>query len=96
MRRLLITEKQYRNLTESATPLRNRWHQERLSLKNYLINYGEIMISKENGKEYKVVFDQFLSDQIGINYCICIQWDSLLNQSGDIIYVRAFDKFKYI
>lgn len=92
---LLITESQYRRLTEKANPLRGRWHQERSTLKNYLLNYGENMISKENGKEYKVIYDSFLSNQLGINYCICIQWDSLTNETGDIIYVRAFDKFTY-
>ena len=90
---ILITEGQYRRLNEDGHPLRKRWHVERLTLKNYLINYGQTMLSKENGKEYKVVFDQFLSNNIGINYCICIQWDSLTNTPGDIIYVRAFDKF---
>lgn len=93
---ILITENQLANLSENASPLGSRWRQERKTLKNYLINNGQIMVSKENGKEYKVVYDDFLSTQIGINYCICIQWDSLLNEPGDIIYVRAYNKFKFI
>lgn len=91
----VITENQYINLNEKANPLWGRWHKERATLKNYPINYGDIMVSKENGKEYKVIYDQFLSNQLGINYCICIQWDSLTNEPGDIIYVRAYDKFSY-
>jgi hypothetical protein len=54
------------------------------------------MVSRENGKTYKVIYDKFLSNQIGINYCICIQWDTLTNEAGDIIYVRAYDKFKFV
>ena len=92
----LITESQYIKLNEAANPLYGRWHQERTTLKNYLINFGDIMVSKENGKMYKVIYDKFLSNQIGINYCICLQWDSLTNEAGDIIYVRAYDKFKFV
>lgn len=52
------------------------------------------MISSENGKEYKVIFDTFLSNLLGINFCVCIQWDSMTNIPGEIIYVRAYDKFR--
>ena len=51
------------------------------------------MISRENGKEYKVILDSFLSNLLGINFCVCIQWDSMTNIPGEIIYVRAYDKF---
>jgi hypothetical protein len=67
-----------------------------MALKRYLINYGEIMVSKENGKYYKVVYDTFLSNMIGINFCICIQWNTLTNEPGDVIYVRAYDKFSHL
>lgn len=93
---LLITENQYRRLNEDTNPFSKRWQQERIALKRYLVNYGNVMISKENGKYYKVVYDSFLSQMIGINFCICIQWDTLTNEPGDIIYVRAYDKFEYI
>lgn len=43
----VITENQYINLNEKANPLWGRWHKERATLKNYLINYGDIMVSKE-------------------------------------------------
>jgi len=81
----------YRDLTPE--PLRQRWHHERKSLKEYLINYGQNMISRENGKEYKVIQDTFVSNLLGMNFCICLQWDSLTNTPGEIIYVRASDKF---
>lgn len=90
---LLITEQQLRKLNEDVNPYRKRWMAERASLKKYIVNYGETMISRENGKEYKVIFDTFLSNLLGINFCICIQWDSLTNMPGEIIYVRAYDKF---
>ena len=92
--KLLVTENQFNNIFRPKTnPLKQRWHHERSVLKNYLINYGTTMISKENGKEYKVILDTFISELLGINYYICIQWDSLTNMPGEIIYVRACDKF---
>lgn len=30
---------------------------------------------------------------IGVNYCICIQWDSVAMKPSSTIYVRALDKF---
>ena len=38
-------------------PFKQRWKHERETLINYLLNYGELMTSKENGKQYKVLFD---------------------------------------
>ena len=74
-------------------PFKKRWKYERETLINYLTNYGEIMTSKENGKEYRVLYDSTLSSRLGINYCICIQWNSMTMEPGNVIYVRAFDKF---
>ena len=74
-------------------PFKQRWKRERDILKNYLCNYGEIMTSKENGKQYKVLYDTTLSSRLGINYCICIQWNPITMEPGNVIYVRAFDKF---
>ena len=90
---LLVTEQQLRNLNEDVNPYKKRWTTERSSLKKYIVNYGETMISRENGKEYKVILDSFLSNLLGINFCVCIQWDSMTNIPGEIIYVRAYDKF---
>lgn len=74
-------------------PFKAKWKHERDMLKNYLVNYGEIMTSKENGKEYKVLYDSFISGRLGTNFCICIQWNSMTMEPGNVIYVRAFDKF---
>lgn len=74
-------------------PFKQRWKHERETLINYLVNYGELMTSKENGKQYKVLFDEMLSSRIGFNYCLCIQWNPLTMEPGSVIYVRAFDKF---
>lgn len=90
---LLITENQLRKINEDVNPLSQRWHHERFVLKDYLAKYGKTMLSKENGKEYKVLFDTFPSNLLGINFCICVQWDSMTNMPGEIIYVRAYDKF---
>lgn len=99
--KLIITEEQLDKINEdmrdfvssNASSLGQRWTQERSRLKQYLINYGEVMVSRENGKEYKVIYDPFISNKLGANYCICIQWSSMTNDAGEIIYVRAFDKF---
>lgn len=77
----------------SHNPFKQRWKREREILKDYLVNYGEIMTSKENGKEYKVLYDTMLSTRLGINFCICIQWNSMEMRPGNVVYVRAFDKF---
>lgn len=74
-------------------PFHKRWQYERKALKNYLKNYGTIMTSKENGKLYKVVYDPSISQALGINYCLCIQWDPIKMDVGSTIYVRAYDKF---
>ena len=74
-------------------PCRKRWREDRKLLKNFLTNYGRIMTSKENGKEYKVYYDAMLSQMIGVNYCICIQRDSVATKPSSTIYVRALDKF---
>jgi hypothetical protein len=92
---LLLTEKQIKNINENVNPLHKRWTYERYALKDYLIKYGQTMISKENGKEYKVILDNFISNLLGINFCVCIQWDSVTKTSGDIIYIRAYDKFAF-
>lgn len=89
----LFTEEYVADGNADHNPFKQRWKHEREVLKNYLVNYGELMTSKENGKQYKVLYDQFISGRLGINYCLCIQWNSMTNKPGNIIYVRAFDKF---
>ena len=74
-------------------PFKQRWKHERETLINYLLNYGELMTSKENGKQYKVLFDEMLSNRIGFNYCLCIQWNPMTMEPVNVIYVRAYDKF---
>ena len=74
-------------------PYAKRWKAERDALKNFLSNFGQIMTSRENGKQYKCYFDKSLSDLIGYNYCICIQWDPIKLEVGATPYIRAFDKF---
>ena len=74
-------------------PYAKRWEAERQALKNFLVNYGQVMTSKENGKQYKVYYDKTLSDLIGNNYCICIQWDPIAMKPNSTPYVRALDKF---
>ena len=77
----------------SHNPFKERWKHERKVLKDYICNYGTLMTSKENGKQYRCLYDQTLSQRLGINYCICIQWNPQTMEPGEVIYVRAFDKF---
>ncbi|MEE3309735.1 hypothetical protein, partial [Sharpea azabuensis] len=46
-------------------PYEKRWKAERQALKDFLVNCGKIMTSKENGKQYKVYYDQTISNLIG-------------------------------
>ena len=101
-REIIISEKQLeRILTEEVVadgnaehnPYSKRWKMEREALINYIVNYGQIMTSKENGKEYKVLYDTMLSQYLGLNFCACVQWNPLDMTPGNIVYVRAYDKF---
>ena len=74
-------------------PYKKRWDAERKALKDFVSNYGKLMQSRENGKLYKVYYDKMLSELIGYNYCICIQWDSVEMKPKSVLYIRALDKF---
>ena len=74
-------------------PYKKRWDAERKALKDFVANYGKLMQSKENGKLYKCYYDKVLSQLIGYNYCICIQWDSVEMKPKSVLYIRALDKF---
>ncbi len=88
-----INEEKVCDGNSSHNPYAKRWKAEREALKNFLVNFGKIMTSKENGKQYKVYFDKTLSDLIGYNYCICVQWDPIEMIPSPTPYIRALDKF---
>ena len=77
----------------SHNPYAKRWKAERQALKNFLCNYGKLMQSKENGKIYKCYYDKTLSQLIGYNYVICIQYNMATNTPRSTLYIRAMDKF---
>lgn len=72
----------------------HKWHMEREALKRFLVNNGRLMRSKENGKTYKVYYDQTLSNMIGYQYCICVQYSPYDMSVGLTPYIRAYDKFE--
>ena len=77
-------------------PYKKRWEAEREALKNYISNYGVVMQSKEdnkNGKLYKCLYDKWISQIIGYNYCLCVQWDNVKLKPKSVVYIRALDKF---
>lgn len=77
-------------------PYKDRWKAEREALKNFICNYGTVMQSKEDNKEgklYKVLWDKGISQLIGYNYCLCVQWDEIKLKPKSVVYVRAMDKF---
>lgn len=77
-------------------PYKQRWKAERDALKNFIANYGKLMQSKEDdkgGKLYKVFYDKTMSNLIGYNYCICVQWDEQQLKPKSTVYIRALDKF---
>ena len=89
----IISEEFVADGNSEHNPYAKRWREERQALKDFICNYGQVMQSKENGKLYKVYFDQTLSQMIGYNYCVCIQWDQYEMKPKSIVYIRAYDKF---
>lgn len=77
-------------------PYEKRWKAEREALKSFVANYGKLMQSREDnkgGKLYKVYFDETMSNLIGYNYCICVQWNEQEMKPSSTVYIRALDKF---
>lgn len=70
-----------------------RWKHEREVLKNYVLRFGVLMTSMENGKTYKVVVINELYNVLGNRYCLCLQYDPGTMKTGTTVYVRAYDKF---
>ena len=89
----LLKEEVVADGNSEHNPYAKRWKYEREQLKNFILNNGKLMTSRENGKTYMVYYDTMLSNLIGLNYCVCLQWDQLTMKPGSTIYVRAFDKF---
>jgi hypothetical protein len=82
--------------SSEGNPYEKRWKAERDALKNFVANYGKLMQSKEDnkmGRLYKVYYDETMSNLIGYNYCICVQWDELTMKPKSTVYIRALDKF---
>ena len=77
-------------------PYKKRWETERKVLKDFICNNGVVMQSKEDnkqGKLYKCFTDTWLSNLIGYNYCLCVQWDEIKMKPKSVVYIRALDKF---
>lgn len=89
----MINEEWVGDGNSEHNPYKKRWDAERKALKDFVSNYGKLMQSKENGKLYKCYYDKVLSQLIGYNYCICIQWDSVEMKPKSVLYIRALDKF---
>lgn len=89
----LLSEEIVADGNSEHNPYSKRWKQEREALKSFITNYGKVMTSKENGKEYMVYYDDCISNLIGINYVLCVQWDNLKMKPKSTVYIRALDKF---
>ena len=89
----LINEEVVADGNSEHNPYKKRWEAERKALKDFICNFGKVMTSKENGKTYKVYYDKVLSQLIGYNYCICLQWDAVNLKPKSVLYIRALDKF---
>ena len=70
-----------------------RWKHEREVLKNYIVRFGTLMTSMENGKTYKVVVLNDLYNILGNRYCLCLEYNQGTMKEGRTVYVRAYDKF---
>lgn len=91
----LINEEVVADGNASHNMYAKRWKQERELLKRYILNFGILMTSKENGKTYKIILLNELYNAIGNKYCICLEYNPYTRKEGRTIYVRAFDKFTY-
>ena len=89
----LVNEEVVADGNSEHNPYKKRWEAERKALKDFICNFGKVMTSKENGKTYKVYYDKTLSQLIGYNYCICLQWDTVALKPKSVLYIRALDKF---
>lgn len=89
----LINEEVVADGNSEHNPYKKRWEAERKALKDFICNFGKVMTSRENGKTYKVYYDKVLSQLIGYNYCICLQWDAVNLKPKSVLYIRALDKF---
>lgn len=89
----LINEEVVADGNSEHNPYKKRWEAERKALKDFICNFGKVMTSRENGKTYKVYYDKTLSQLIGYNYCICLQWDAVNLKPKSVLYIRALDKF---
>jgi hypothetical protein len=92
----MINEETVADGSSNGNPYKDRWKAEREALKNFICNYGEVMQSKEDnkmGKLYKVFYDKGISQLIGYNYCLCVQWDEIKMKPKSVVYIRALDKF---
>lgn len=74
-------------------PFEKRWKMERDTLKSFIMNNGILMTSRENGKLYKVYNINQLSNLIGYNYALCLEFDPTTMEEGTTVYIRALDKF---
>jgi hypothetical protein len=92
----LLKEEVAMDGSSEDNPYEKRWKAEREALKNFIANYGKLMQSREDnkmGRLYKVYYDETMSNLIGYNYCICVQWDELTMKPKSTVYIRALDKF---
>ena len=91
-----INEESVADGSSKGNPYDKRWKTERKALKDFICNYGTLMQSKEDDKQgrlYKCFWDKTLSNLIGYNYCLAVQWDEINNKPKSTIYVRACDRF---
>lgn len=96
LKNYVINEESVADGSSEGNPYNKRWKAEREALKSYICNYGCVMQSKEdnkNGKLYKCLWDKGISQLIGYNYCLCVQWDEINLKPKSVVYIRALDKF---
>ena len=92
-KQIVLTEEVVADGNAAHNVYDKRWKQEREILKNFIINNGKLQTSKENGKKYMTYFDSMISNYVGVNYCLCVQYDPMTLDVGNTVYIRACDKF---
>lgn len=92
-RKVSLNEEVVADGNAQHNPYKERWKQEREDLKDYIITYGSLKTSMENGKQYVVLFEPEISKLVGNNYGLCVQYDPIKREYRTVIYIRAMDKF---
>lgn len=90
---LSLKEETNADSNSEHNPYQKKWQRQKDVIRDYVVQYGSIMQSMENGKTYKVLRDNDLSNYLGIEYAYCVQYDKNTMKPIGTVYLRSIDTF---